>query len=43
MVTMKNFAGYKEFTNKHELRYWLMRFLINDDIKDMNIIRKDEK
>lgn len=37
-VTIQGMAGYKEFTDKHELRYWLMRYLIRENILGMNII-----
>lgn len=36
-VTMSNFQGYKDFTDKHELRGWLMNFLNKEDIIGLNI------
>ena len=42
-VTIKNYAGSKIFYSKHKLRGWLMNFLKNNDIKDMNITKEEIK
>ena len=36
-VTMQGLMGYKEFTNKHPLRLWLMNYLEKENIKNLNI------
>jgi hypothetical protein len=41
-VTMDGLNGYKEFSNKHPLRLWLMNYIEKEDIHNLNItvIRK---
>ena len=36
-ITIRGESGYKEYESKHELRLYLMRYLINYDITGMNI------
>jgi len=37
IVTMNGLSGYKQFSNKHPLRLWLMNYLEKEDITDLNI------
>lgn len=37
-VTIKGLTGYKEFTDKHKLRGWLMNYLNKNDIVGLKIV-----